>query len=395
MRYLQKVLIIGAGGGGVILANSLDKKKYDITVLDRDTIHYYQPWFLYVAFQGSNRKISREIRRILKPHIKFYQENVIKVDLINKVVATDGKKKYKYDYLVIATGTVTNAGIIPGLDKINKEFGDYHTNIEQAKKVWGHLQNFKGGTIVLGQSAPTCKCPPSMLEGMFLAEEYLNKKGLKDKSKLIFFTPFPRAFSAESINRIVEPMVKERNIEVVTFFDVDTIDPENKVIKSISGDTLNYDLPIIVPPCTGVDIEYNPATILTDDKFIKVDKYTMKVEGFDKVFAIGDANNLPTSKTGVTAHLEAKVLADILEGKDSKFSGRINCPFDTAYGKGTFVIADYTHPVVPYPVTRFKHFMKIMMARIYWSTLKGNLDFVFDFYFNYTAPEKLLKKYKE
>ncbi len=395
MRYLQKVLIIGAGGGGVILANSLDKKKYDITVLDRDNKHYYQPWFLYVAFQGSDRKIWKDIRQILKPHVKFYQDTVRKVDLVNKVVETESKKKYTYDYLVIATGTVTNIGLIPGLDKINKEYGDYHTNIEQAKKVWKHLQEFKGGTIVLGQSAPTCKCPPSMLEGMFQVEEYIREKGLKDKSKLIFFTPYPRAYSAEPMNRIVEPMVKERNIEVVTFFDVDTIDPEKKEIKSISGDTLNYDLPIIVPPCTGVDIEYNPSTILTDDKFIKVEKQTMKVVGFDNVFAIGDANDLPTSKTGVTAHLEAKVLADILEGKDSKFTGRINCPFDTAYGKATFVIADYTHPTVPYPPTKFKHFMKMMMARIYWSTLKGTFDFVFDFYFNYTAPEKLLKKYKE
>ena len=394
MRSLQKVLIIGAGGGGVILANSLDKKKYDITVLDRNTLHYYQPWFLYLAFNGSNRKISREIRRILKPHIKFYQENVKKVDLVGKVVATESKKKYTYDYLVIATGTVTNVSLIPGLDKINKEFGDYHTNIEQAKKVWEHIQNFKGGTIVLGQSAPICKCPPSMLEGMFQLEEYLNKKRLKDKSKLVFFTPYPRAYSAEVINEMVEPMIKNRNIEVVTFFDVDSIDPENKVIKSIIGDTLNYDLPIVVPPCTGVDIEYNPASVLTDDKFIKVDKYTMKVEGFENVYAIGDATDLPTSKTGVTAHLEAKVLTDILNGKNCKFSGRINCPFDTGYGKGTFVIADYDHPIARYPTTRFKHFMKMMMSRMYWSTLRGNLDFVFDFYFGYTAPEKLLKKYK-
>jgi len=394
VKYLQKVLIIGAGAGGAILANSLDKKKYDITVLDKKDKHYYQPWFLYVAFKGSDRKIWRDIRQILKPHVKFYQDAVKKVDLENKVVETESKKKYTYDYLVISTGTVTNTGSIPGLDKINEKYGNYHTNIEQAKKIWNNLQNFKGGTIVLGQSSPTCKCPPSMLEGMFLVEEYIRKKGLKDKTRLIFFTPYPRAYSAEPINRIVEPMIKERNIEVVTFFDVDTIDTEKKVITSISGDTLNYDLPIIVPPCTGIDIEYNPSTILTEDKFIKVDRYTAKVEGYDNVFAVGDANNMPVSKTGVTAHLEAKVVAEILDGKSSKFTGRINCPFDTAYGKATFVISDYNNPTVPYPATSFKHFEKMMMARIYWGTLKGTYDPVFDYFFKFTAPEKLLKKYK-
>ena len=110
------------------------------------------------------------------------------------------------------------------------------------------------------------------------------------------------------------------------------------------------------------------------------------------MFAVGEANNMPVSKTGVTAHLEAKVVAEILDGKSSKFIGRINCPFDTAYGKATFVISDYNNPTVPYPATRFKHFEKMMMARIYWGTLKGTYDPVFDYFFKFTAPEKLLKK---
>ncbi len=81
------------------------------------------------------------------------------------------------------------------------------------------------------------------------------------------------------------------------------------------------------------------------------DKFTNKVKGgFDDAFVIGDASALPVAKTGVTAHLQAGVVARILMGgEDAKNTGRTNCPFDLGYGLGTFVIGDYYSPVVKYP----------------------------------------------
>ncbi len=40
---MKKVLIIGGGGGGLILANHLDTNEYDVTVVDRSDLHFYQP----------------------------------------------------------------------------------------------------------------------------------------------------------------------------------------------------------------------------------------------------------------------------------------------------------------------------------------------------------------
>ncbi|MGC8663635.1 MAG: NAD(P)/FAD-dependent oxidoreductase [Thermoplasmata archaeon] len=390
---MKKVLIIGAGGGGLILANSLNTDTYDITLLDRDIYHYYQPWYLYIAFNGSKRKIWRRIDTLIKPGIKFRNEEVTEIDLDNRSVKTN-RNTYGYDFLVIGTGTNPDPTVIPGLEEINNEYGNYHSTVENASKLWNKVKDFKEGTAVLVQASPTCKCPPSPVEGMLLLEELLNKNKLKDKTKLVFATPYPRPYPAEPMNRIVEPMMKERGIDIVTFFNVDSVDPKNKEIISMEGDSLKYDLPIIIPPCRGANINYKQDRIIDEDRFIKADKYTMKITGYDDAFAIGDCNNLPTSKSGVTAHLQAKAVADIINGKDSKFDGRINCPFDMAYGKGSFVIADYNHPVVPYPPTEFKHFMKISMADIYWWTLKGYVDFVFDLFFDYTKPEKLLKMYQ-
>ena len=58
---MKKVLILGGGDGGTIVANVLARKtsaeEVQITVLDSQEKHVYQPGFLYVAFGKENRSI--------------------------------------------------------------------------------------------------------------------------------------------------------------------------------------------------------------------------------------------------------------------------------------------------------------------------------------------------
>ena len=182
-----------------------------------------------------------------------------------------------------------------------------------------------------------------------LTDELLRKRGLRDKTRLVFFTPYPRPYPAEPMNQIVEPVLRERGIEVLTFFDVDRIDPAASTIYSIEGDEIHYDLPIVIPPFTGADIAYTPANAVDESRFVVTDKLTLRVRGTDTVFAIGDGTNLPTSKSGVGAHLEAKTVARALAGHPAAFNGRTHCPFDFGHGQGTFVTGSYEAPVVRSP----------------------------------------------
>ncbi len=388
----KNLLIIGAGAAGTILANSVDRKKYSVTIIDPSDIQVFQPQWLYIAFKGQ-KEISKKESSLLKKGIELVHDAVTNVDFTSRSVKTTSGKSYQYDYIVIATGIVGDLSKAQGLAEVNAEFGDYHTSAAQARKVWEHLKNFKGGTIAIGQSYPLSKCPPSPLEGVFLLEEFIKKRGLKDKTRIVFFTPYPRAYPAEAINELIDPLLKERGIEVMTFFDVSRIDPKEHVIYSIEGDSIKYDLPIIIPAFVGIGIKYLPAEVLDRDKLIQVDKHTMRIKGFDNAFSLGDSAALPTAKSGVGAHLEAKTVASILNGKDATFNGRTNCPFDTGYGKGTFVIGSYDEPVIKYPITEFHLFMKHIMAKIYWQSLKGTFDPIFDIYFKETDPEKLKSKY--
>lgn len=382
----QRVLILGGGSGGTILANSLDPRRIDVTVLSESDQHLFQPGLLYAAFQGSRARLARDERRLLARHVHFVQDAATVVDLEERWVETAGGERMRYDALVVGTGIRTDPAQIPGLAEIGARVGDYHSSVAHARTLWEHLDGFRGGTIALGQATAICKCPPSPIEGILLADELLRRRGLRERSRLVFFTPYPRPYPAEPMNRIVEPILEERGIEVHTFFDLDRIDPESATLTSIEGETIDCDLPIVVPPFVGAPITYVPGDTLDENGFVRTDQRTLRVRGSDTAFAIGDATSLPTSKSGVGAHLEAKVVARTLSGRPATFGGRTHCPLDVAGGRATFVAGSYDAPVVPAPPSHLKHLMKMAFARLYWLSLRGVLDPVFDVYFRLTEP---------
>lgn len=247
----ERVLIVGGGDGGTILANSLDRRRFDVTVLAASLAHTFQRGFLDVALRGRQPRLVRDERRLVGSHVRLVHDKATAIDLNARVVATAGESRLEYDYLVIATGMATDPSQIPGLAELNAHFGDYHTDIAQAKKLWAHLDAFSGGTIALGQSSPICKCPPSPIEGVLLIDELLRANGTRQRTRLVFFTPYPRPYPAEGINDVVAPILEARGIEVLPFFDVDRIDLEASTITSIEGDEIHYDLPVVIPPLSG------------------------------------------------------------------------------------------------------------------------------------------------
>jgi sulfide:quinone oxidoreductase len=224
------------------------------------------------------------------------------------------------------------------------------------------------------------------LEGVLLLERYLRRRGLREATRLVCFTPYPRAYPAAPMDEIVSPLLAERGIEVMTFFDVDRVDPVTRTISSIEGDAIRADLPVVIPPFAGVPIAYSPPEVLDESRFVRTDPRTLQVLGVENAFAIGDGAGLPTSKSGVGAHLQAKVVAATLGGRATSFDGRTHCPFDLADGRGTFVTSSYDAPTKKTPPSRLKHVMKMAFARLYWASLRGWLDPVFDVYFRLTAP---------
>ncbi len=102
-----KVLIIGAGFGGLQAAKSLAEKDVDVMLVDKRNHHLFQPLLYQVATAAlTAAEIAMPIRQIMRKadNVAVYMNEIKEIDKSNKVATTVYGRKFHYDYLVIATG---------------------------------------------------------------------------------------------------------------------------------------------------------------------------------------------------------------------------------------------------------------------------------------------------
>ncbi|MGB9709477.1 MAG: NAD(P)/FAD-dependent oxidoreductase [Infirmifilum sp.] len=367
---MKKVVIVGGGGGGAILANLLPHDEFSVTVIDRSPYHHFQPGNLWIAFKGVKKeKFLRPIRELLKPQVSFLNDSVVEVNLSERYVKTAGGKHLEYDYIVLASGAELDYDAIPGHRELLEKFGDFYSSPENAEKLYHSLRSMSAGRFVIAIADPIYKCPPGPHKGAFLSWDFFARRGLREKVKVVLAVPVPHAYPSKVIADVIEPEFKARNIELHTFFTANEIDLEKKRILSLEGEELAFDVATVVPPHKGATYKITPESAKDQGGFIVIDKHTSNIQGFDDAFAIGDCTNAPTSKSGVTAHLQAEVVAARLQGFDARYSGRTNCPV-IADGKGLFVISDYDHPPMPVRFSKFKRLMEDLFVATYWSAIR-------------------------
>jgi NADH dehydrogenase len=101
-----RVVIIGAGFGGLSAAKRLAKSPFDVVVVDRHNYHLFQPLLYQVATAGlSPADIASPIRGIFRgqQNASVVLANVSGVDVAAKEVLAEGRR-LPFDYLIIATG---------------------------------------------------------------------------------------------------------------------------------------------------------------------------------------------------------------------------------------------------------------------------------------------------
>ncbi|RYU96456.1 NAD(P)/FAD-dependent oxidoreductase [Emticicia agri] len=106
----KRIVIVGAGFGGLALAQKLAKRDVQIVLIDKNNYHQFQPLFYQVAMAGLEpSSISFPLRKIFqrKKNVHIRITNLNKVNPEKNTIETD-LGEIKYDYLVLAMGAGTN-----------------------------------------------------------------------------------------------------------------------------------------------------------------------------------------------------------------------------------------------------------------------------------------------
>ena len=356
IEAMKHILILGAGSGGTMLARHLSKalspEHHRITMVDPEPRHYYQPGFLFLPFgRIEPEDCHRPKTDFIPASVEFIPARAKAIDAPARQVTLEDGRVLAYDVLVVATGTRIAPEETPGMlgEDWRKDVFDFYT-FDGALALRDKLREWSGGKLVVHITETPIKCPVAPLEFAFLADDFLEERGIRDRVEITYVTPLSGAFTKPRAADKLAHLLEEKRIGIVTDFAVMEVDQQGRKIVSYDGVEVPYDLLVTVPTNLGDPLVADSG--LGDDfGFLPVDKHTLQHQGHPELFALGDATNAPTSKAGSVAHFEAELLADNIvrylhgEPLQADFDGHANCFVET--GKGKALLIDFNYETEP------------------------------------------------
>ena len=392
-----RVVILGGGTGGTLTANRLrrvySEAEADITVIDQDDRHIYQPGLLFVPFGlATADDIVRPRGRQLHRGIAYIKSAIDHVDLGSNQVTLENGATLGYDVLVVATGAVLVPEETEGLTGagwMEKVFTFY--SLEGATALAAALGTFDGGRLVVNVVDMPIKCPVAPLEFCFLADWYFHERGIRDQVQLTYVTPLDGAFTKPVASTRLAGMLAEKGVDLVTEFNTGEVDGTDGQLAGYDGREVEFDLAVVVPLHGGAPYVGRSPGLGDELNFVPTDEHTLQSKAAPNVFVIGDAANVPTSKAGSVTHFEGEVLVENIhhylagDPLDQSFDGHTNCFIETGFHKALLIDFNYDTEPLPghYPTrvglpllaeSRLNHLGKLMFQWFYWHGLLPGRD---------------------
>jgi sulfide:quinone oxidoreductase len=363
------VLIIGGGTGGIMTAAQLHRKQKGlmIAIMDPAKDHWYQPaWTLVAAGTFDMKATRRDEASLIPPGVDHIKEHAATFEPDANTVHTKEGKAYSYGHLVVCPGIKLDIDALPGLREA-LETDSVCSNYVDPEKTLRVLKAFKGGTAVFTQPSTPIKCGGAPQKAAYLADDFFRRKGVRDKTKLVFATPGSVIFGVEPFRFALEDVIRKKGIIFKPFYNPARIDPVKQEIhfkwskpgdnhcviteeqglqEKVEGEStivMPYDMLHLAPPQSAPDFVRNSPLAYADGPnkgWLEVDINTLQHKRYANIFGLGDAAALPTAKTGAAIRKQAPVVvANILQRiKDgmlspAKYEGYSSCPLVTGYGK--------------------------------------------------------------
>ena len=399
-----RVVIVGSGAGGISVANRLARslEGAKVIVVDRKTVHHYQPGYTLVAtgVWDASQVVSANAD-LLPAGIEWVHEMAAEIDPESRVVTTDAGTRVPYDFLVVATGLQLDYGAIKGMDTAaigSNGIASVYNGTEGASRTWQAMSQFRerGGTALMTLPVTPIKCAGAPLKMTFMLADRLKQAGTLDRSKITFHSSLGNVFSVPAVNDDVLRRWKPLGIAVEYSSRLAEIDigARRAVFVSPEGERtqLGYDFIHVVPPMRATDVIRNSPLAWKEGPFaaggwLEVDKSTLRHRRYPNVFGIGDINGTPRGKTAATVKKAAPVVEEnliaVIAGKEPpvRFDGYTSCPLLVREGSAMLIEFDYdgkltpSLPLIdPLQESYMAWLMKYKMLKpAYYAVLKGRV----------------------
>ncbi len=390
------VLIVGGGTAGICVAARLKNRLHalDVAILDPSEHHDYQPLWTLAGGGVVEKSVSRRsMNSVIPPGVTWLREAAARFEPEHNRVITDSDQAFTYDHLVVAAGIQIEWKLIPGLAEGLGTHGICSNySYQHVDYTWSTIQSLKSGTAIFTQPGTPVKCGGAPQKICYLADDYFRfRSGVRDQITLKFISGLDNIFAVERYRKTLEEVIERKGIETRYRMELVSIDPGNQVATFQDKDTNGtveerFDMLHVCPPMSAPDFIKN-SPLAAETGWVDVDRASLRHTRYRNVYGIGDASNLPTSKTGAAIRKQAPVLVDHLvadiEGRTSgaAYDGYTSCPLVTGYGKLVMAEFDYDkQPKESFPIDQSKERWSMYQVKrrllpwLYWNLmLKGKL----------------------
>ena len=307
---MANILIVGGGFGGVMAAESLAKQvseDHQITLVSRSRKFLFYPDLVRLAFGNCEPDdISFDLREaMLDRRIRFIEGEVARVDPYERrIIMAHGEieGKIPYDYLIFALGRRLATERIAGFF----EHANHLLTVEGALEFGEIVKGFHEGRAVIGQ-CPGARLPVPVYETAFALARLMNQSEQSKPARITIVSPDPPNFQFGDLNiaPALRTALEEHFIEYLPDFPIERV-TSTAVITS-NGHAMNYNLLMLIPPFRGAGA-VTGVGITDDEGYVKVDR-AMRVEGVNRMYAVGDCVNFSGPKLGHMAVQQATVAA--------------------------------------------------------------------------------------
>lgn len=307
----KKLIIIGGGFAGLNLAKHIDKKMWDVSIIDRNNYHSFPPLFYQVASSGLEpASISFPLRRELNGRryrgVDYHMGAVRIIDVATQTVSTQYEMLH-YDTLVIAAGTTNNYFGIAELEKHVFTLKSVPEAIRCRNEVLDRLERAAMCTdperrrslltfVVVGGGPAGVEIAGALgeMKRYVIKREYRNIS--PDEVRVIIVE------GTDALLRAMGPRSGRDALEGLRQLCVDV--QLGKTMKSYAdrrltfsdGSSIDTDTVIWTAGVTGVSFEFAGATISPGHGNRLVTDAFNRVAGTDNVYAIGDIALMSTAQ---------------------------------------------------------------------------------------------------
>ncbi|KAF8654117.1 hypothetical protein AX16_003649 [Volvariella volvacea WC 439] len=365
-----KVLVVGAGSGGLSVANQIYNRfkaagkslnPGDIAIVDAAEYHYYQPgWTLVGAGLRPKGDFRRPISDVIPPHLTHIQENVQTFSPSSSTLTTASGREIAYDTLVVAAGLQINWNAIRGLSQALADPKSGVSSIysyDTCDKVWDDVEALRSGNAIFTQPAGIIKCAGAPQKIMWMAWDRYQKTQRGEHINVNFYSGMPTMFAVKKYSDVLEALRVQRNVGGFFQHNLIAVDSQNHkaTFKKSDNSTIDVDYTLlhVTPPMGPLEFLKN-SPIVDAAGWVQVDQGTLQHVNpeYSNIFSLGDCSSLPTSKTAAAITAQAPVLTENLysfvdSGKvgNAIYDGYTSCPLLTGYGE--LLLAEFKYGLEP------------------------------------------------